>query len=151
MTRSALETVTLYIERIWNEGRDDLIPELCADPIVRHDPNALTSLRHAEQRARIRHNYDELRPVFTWEVLATWKSPRSGANYPSRVKLTSTDPDSHQPVTFLLEPLVADQELTNALGGGPYWEGACRVSDGAGREIGSAYLELTGYAKALSI
>lgn len=70
MTRSALETVTLYIERIWNEGRDDLIPELCADPIVRHDPNALTSLRHAEQRARIRHNYDELRPVFTWEVLA---------------------------------------------------------------------------------
>jgi hypothetical protein len=70
MTRSALETVTLYIERIWNEGRDDLIPELCADPIVRHDPNALTSLSHAEQKARIRHNYDELRPVFTWEVLA---------------------------------------------------------------------------------
>jgi len=70
MTRSALETVTLYIERIWNEGRDDLIPELCADPIVRHDPNALTALSHAEQQARIRHNYDELRPVFTWEVLA---------------------------------------------------------------------------------
>jgi hypothetical protein len=70
MTRSALETVTLYIERIWNEGRDDLIPSLCADPIVRHDPNALTALSHAEQRARIRHNYDELRPVFTWEVLA---------------------------------------------------------------------------------
>lgn len=70
MTRSALETVTLYIERIWNEGRDDLIPLLCADPIVRHDPNALTALSHAEQKARIRHNYDELRPVFTWEVLA---------------------------------------------------------------------------------
>ena len=70
MTRSALETVTLYIERIWNEGRDDLIPALCADPIVRHDPNALTALSHAEQKARIRHNYDELRPVFTWEVLA---------------------------------------------------------------------------------
>jgi len=70
MTRSALETVTLYIERIWNEGRDDLIPELCADPIVRHDPNALTALSHAEQKARIRHNYDELRPLFTWEVLA---------------------------------------------------------------------------------
>lgn len=70
MTRSALETVTLYLEQIWNGGRDDLIPELCADPIVRHDPNALTALSHAEQRARIRHNYDELRPVFTWEILA---------------------------------------------------------------------------------
>lgn len=88
---------------------------------------------------------------FTWEVLDTWKSPRSGARYPAKVKLTSTDPDSHQPVTFVLEPLVADQELTNALGGGPYWEGACRVRDGSGREIGSAYLELTGYAKALKI
>jgi predicted secreted hydrolase len=88
---------------------------------------------------------------FTWEVLAMWKSPQSGARYPSKVKLTSTDPDSHQPVTFLLEPLAADQELTNALGGGPYWEGACRVSDAAGREVGSAYLELTGYAKALKI
>jgi predicted secreted hydrolase len=88
---------------------------------------------------------------FTWEVLATWKSPQSGARYPSKVKLTSLDPDSHQPVTFLLEPLATDQELTNALGGGPYWEGACRVSDGKGREVGSAYLELTGYAKALKI
>jgi len=88
---------------------------------------------------------------FTWEVLETWKSPRSGARYPAKVKLTSVDPDSHQPVTFILEPLVKDQELTNALGGGPYWEGACRVSDGAGQEVGSAYLELTGYAKALKI
>ena len=88
---------------------------------------------------------------FTWEVLNTWKSPRSGARYPAKVKLTSTDPDSHQPVTFLLEPLVADQELTNALGGGPYWEGACRVSDATGHPVGSAYLELTGYAKALKI
>ncbi len=88
---------------------------------------------------------------FTWEVLGIWKSPRSGASYPAKVKLTSTDPDSHQPVTWMLEPLVPDQELTNALGGGPYWEGACRVSDGAGREVGSAYLELTGYAKALKI
>ena len=88
---------------------------------------------------------------FTWAVLATWKSPRSGAHYPSRVKLTSIDPETQRPVAFVLEPLIADQELTNALGGGPYWEGACRVSDDQGHEVGSAYLELTGYAKALKI
>jgi len=88
---------------------------------------------------------------FTWAVLATWKSPRSGARYPARVKLTSVDPETHQAVAFVLEPLAPDQELTNVLGGGPYWEGACRVSDDQGREVGSAYLELTGYAKALKI
>jgi hypothetical protein len=31
------------------------------------------------------------------------------------------------------------------LGGVAYWEGACRVLDDQAREIGSAYLELTGY------
>lgn len=88
---------------------------------------------------------------FTWEVVSTWTSPRSHATYPAKVKLTTTDPDSHASRTFVLEPILADQELTNALGGGPYWEGACKVLDGDGQEAGSAYLELTGYAKALKI
>jgi predicted secreted hydrolase len=86
---------------------------------------------------------------YTWEVQSTWTSPASHAKYPARIRLTTQDPVTHAPVILNLEPLASDQELTNSLGGGPYWEGACRVLDPQGRDLGSAYLELTGYAKAL--
>jgi predicted secreted hydrolase len=88
---------------------------------------------------------------FGWEVLTRWRSPRTGASYPARVRLTTRDPASGGTVRFTLEPLLADQELGGALGGGPYWEGACRVLDESGRDVGSAYLELTGYAGALKL
>ena len=86
---------------------------------------------------------------FIWKVESYWKSPHSGATYPARVRLTTTDPVSGRSVSLEIEPLVADQELANPLGGGPYWEGACRVRNAQGDDIGSAYLELTGYAKVL--
>ena len=87
---------------------------------------------------------------YTWRVQATWTSPHSGAVYPARVRLTTRDPVSGAAVELEIEPLAPDQELTNALGGGPYWEGACRIRDRAGRDLGSAYMELTGYARALA-
>lgn len=86
---------------------------------------------------------------FTMTPTATWRSPVTGAEYPSRIRLTTRDLENDVPVTFFLEPLAVDQELTGALGGIPYWEGACRVRDTQGREIGSAFLELTGYAGSL--
>jgi predicted secreted hydrolase len=88
---------------------------------------------------------------FTWEVLERWQSPQTGANYPSLVRLKTTDPKTSQPIELTIRPLVADQELTGQLGGIPYWEGACRVTDGYGMEVGAAYMELTGYAKALKL
>ena len=86
---------------------------------------------------------------FAWKVEANWKSPRSGATYPSRVRLTTTDPISGSAVALEIDPILADQELANTLGGGPYWEGACRVRNAQGEDIGSAYMELTGYAAPL--
>jgi len=83
---------------------------------------------------------------FTWQVSTAWKSPRDRAEYPARVLLGTVDPATGKPVTFRIEPLVADQELANAPGGGPYWEGACRVLGPSGEAAGSAYMELTGYA-----
>lgn len=68
--RTALEVVTLYNLEVWNKGRFDLIPELCADQIVRHDANTVTVLDLDEQIARIRHNFEELRPTFEPVVLA---------------------------------------------------------------------------------
>lgn len=68
--RTALEVVTLYNLEVWNKGRFDLIPELCADRIVRHDANTVTMLELDEQIARIKHNYEELRPTFEPVILA---------------------------------------------------------------------------------
>ncbi len=82
---------------------------------------------------------------FKMQTQRTWSSPLTGANYPISMKVQTRDPQSGLPVNFLLEPLAENQEIT---GGGnlAYWEGACRIRDDAGKEIGSAYLELTGYA-----
>ena len=91
------------------------------------------------------------RRPFTWEVIDRWTSPATGASYPSRIRVTTTDPATQAAVVLNVEPLVRAQELPGTLGGVPYWEGACRVRDAAGREIGSAYLELTGYAKELKL
>ena len=83
---------------------------------------------------------------FKLEAVSTWKSPTTGANYPVSLRLKTRDPQSHQPVNFLLEPLAQAQELAGASGSLSYWEGGCRVLDEQKREVGSAFLELTGYA-----
>lgn len=86
--------------------------------------------------------------LFLWESAGKWKSPVSGAEYPIPVKLKAVDPESGKTVEWVLEPLFKDQELDGAVSGVPYWEGACRVLQD-GRSVGSAYVELTGYAGAL--
>jgi predicted secreted hydrolase len=89
------------------------------------------------------------RAPFEWTVVETWRSPVTNARYPARVRISTTDPATGAAVAFTIEPLIAAQELPGDLSGIPYWEGACRVRDAEGREVGSAYMELTGYAKAL--
>jgi len=91
------------------------------------------------------------RSDFRWEVLSTWRSPATGAVYPARVKVTTTDPESNATRSFTIEPLLDAQELTGELAGIAYWEGACRVLDEQGRDVGSAYMELTGYAAELKL
>ncbi len=86
---------------------------------------------------------------FKWTMLAHWHSPKSGADYPSLVRLEAINPATGQPETFIIQPYVADQELTGRVGGVGYWEGACRVLNEQNHEIGRAYLELTGYSKSM--
>ncbi|MBC8003359.1 MAG: carotenoid 1,2-hydratase, partial [Opitutaceae bacterium] len=83
---------------------------------------------------------------FQWKSLATWKSPKTGAVYPIRSRLTTVDPATGQSAVFVFEPLAVNQELTGDLGGIAYWEGATRVRNDSGQEIGSAFVEMTGYA-----
>jgi len=69
------------------------------------------------------------------EALNWWKSPKSGASYPSawRMRIPS------QGIDLEIAPRLADQELVT---GFRYWEGAVAVSGSVG---GSGYLEMTGY------
>jgi predicted secreted hydrolase len=81
------------------------------------------------------------------DVLGTWKSPHTAVVYPSgwRLRIPSARLD------LTLTPLVGDQELANTTIGVSYWEGAVAVKDSAsGRRIGEGYVELTGYAGAIT-
>ncbi len=80
------------------------------------------------------------------EPRSPWRSPRTGAEYPSGWNVRTRDPETRRERVLQVEPLARDQELGGEIGEVPYWEGACRVRDEEGREIGSAYVELTGYA-----
>jgi predicted secreted hydrolase len=82
---------------------------------------------------------------FEWTTDRTWKSPATGGVYPVGGRLRTMDPASNRSVTFTLEPLFLAQEIAGTIGGVPYWEGACRVRDATGAEVGSAFVELTGY------
>ena len=81
---------------------------------------------------------------FTIKPIGTWKSPRSGAVYPSVWKLSVPKLALDLRVT----PVIEDQELdTRGSTMIVYWEGACGVSGTAGDTSvrGQAYVELVGY------
>lgn len=79
--------------------------------------------------------------------LGRWKSPKSGATYPSgwRVELPSFN------VRLTMQPLLHDQELvTHGSTNITYWEGACDITGtfGGNPVRGEGYVEMTGYDKA---
>jgi len=79
------------------------------------------------------------------EPLATWKSPHSGAHYPSRWRVLVPS----AALALELSPLLPDQELRTARSTGvTYWEGAIAGTGTAGRfpVALEGYAELTGYA-----
>jgi hypothetical protein len=47
-----------YWEEVSNEGNLELLRELCADPITRHDPGGDTTLSHQEQIDRLQIGID---------------------------------------------------------------------------------------------
>ena len=81
---------------------------------------------------------------FTIKPTGSWKSPRTGAEYPSGWSITSTKLG----IEVEVAPVMQDQELdTRGSTMIVYWEGACTVSgtmNGA-NVMGDAYVELVGY------
>ena len=76
------------------------------------------------------------------EILESWKSPESGARYPSRFRLRLPSEEMELEVA----PLAADQELRAVV---RYWEGAVDVRGvSRGKPVeGEGYIELTGYGE----
>jgi predicted secreted hydrolase len=88
--------------------------------------------------------------AFAAEATGTWTSPHTNGRYPSgwHVRVPG------ERIDLVLVPTLLDQELagTNA-GGISYWEGAVDVRDATApnRTLGAGYVELTGYAGAISL
>jgi predicted secreted hydrolase len=81
------------------------------------------------------------RADFTLEPLENWRSPKTGARYPVRWRISV---DSLH-LTLECATAVPDQELIAGNDPGEtYWEGAVTYS---GRTRGQGYLEMTGYTK----
>ena len=80
-------------------------------------------------------------PGTVFKTLRTWKSPRTGVEYPVSMQVND----------LRLEPLMDDQELdARASTGTIYWEGAVRAFKDK-NEVGRGYLELTGYWKPMKL
>ncbi|MDX1615427.1 MAG: lipocalin-like domain-containing protein [Candidatus Promineifilaceae bacterium] len=79
------------------------------------------------------------------EVLDRWTSPASGAEYPSRWRVTIPQLE----LELEGEPLLADQELNVSTS---YWEGAVRFSGmQAGQPVDAlGYVEMTGYGGSIT-
>jgi len=80
-------------------------------------------------------------PGATFKVLRTWKSPRTGVEYPVSMQVND----------LRLEPLMEDQEFdARAATGTIYWEGAMTAYKGE-NAVGRGYLELTGYWRPMKL
>jgi predicted secreted hydrolase len=81
---------------------------------------------------------------FTLRATGQWRSPRTGATYPSGWMLTVPAAG----LQLAINPLLADQEMNVSY---TYWEGAVDAEGTmAGKPVsGSGYVELTGYAGSL--
>ncbi len=67
-TRTPRELIEIYWDEVYNNGRTELIREVCADPIVRHDPESVTPLSHDEQIERVERSL-RIKPLFTHSIL----------------------------------------------------------------------------------
>jgi predicted secreted hydrolase len=87
---------------------------------------------------------------FRIEVLDRWKSPKSGATYPMKWKVTIPSEE----IELEINPAFQDQELiTNRSTRVTYWEGAAQIRGTLQRKPmeGKGYVEMTGYAGKLNI
>ncbi len=87
---------------------------------------------------------------FQIEVVEKWKSPRSGATYPSRWRIRVIPLN----LDLAVVPSLSDQELiTEKSTRVTYWEGSVSVTGRSGQSpvSGVGYVEMTGYARPFNL
>jgi predicted secreted hydrolase len=87
---------------------------------------------------------------FRVEVLDRWKSPKSGATYPMKWKVTIP----LEEIALEIDPAFQGQELiTNRSTRVTYWEGAAQIRGSFRNKpvSGQGYVEMTGYAGRLNL
>ncbi len=57
MTRTAREVVELYNLVVWNERNFELVEELFADTVIRHDVEEVTTLTHDQAVQRVKDSW----------------------------------------------------------------------------------------------
>lgn len=75
-----------------------------------------------------------------------WRSPATAASYPMEWQLQS--PAGRHTVRALADAQELDSRAST---GTVYWEGLSELLDAQGRRVGLGYLEMTGYASALTL
>jgi len=101
------------------------------------DGGSLTAFQMRDRKGGVHY----AAPGTTFKTLRTWKSPRTGVEYPVSTEVNG----------LRLEPLMDDQEFdARAATGTIYWEGAVTAYKGDAA-IGRGYLELTGYWKPMKL
>ena len=88
--RTPREIIDLYWEEVWNNGNVELIREICADPMTRHEPGETKILDHEAQIARVRGTVESIRPCFSHEILladdrhviSVWNMTSRSEKYP---------------------------------------------------------------------
>jgi len=118
------------------DGRDLMFYRLRGGDGVT-DPFSAGTLVHPDGSVR-RLSPDEVRI----ETLGYWKSPETGARYPSRWRMLLPS----EGLTLEVVPRIANQELRTSI---LYWEGAVGVRGTSRGETveGDGYVELTGYGE----
>lgn len=81
-----------------------------------------------------------------WVPQRHWTSPRTGARYP--VEWVIRTPADFYTVRALVDPQEIDGRQST---GTVYWEGLADLLTSNGQRVGRGYLEMTGYAKKLSV
>jgi predicted secreted hydrolase len=81
-----------------------------------------------------------------WVPQRHWTSPRTGARYP--VEWVIRTPADFYTVRALVDPQEIDGRQST---GTVYWEGLADLLTSNGETVGRGYLEMTGYARKLSI
>jgi predicted secreted hydrolase len=122
-----------------NDGREIMVYRL---RLKDGGVDAHSTLAWIDEKGAVEHRGTD---AYQWREAGHWESPATGAKYPVEVEIRTVDPTTGSPVSYRLAPLLRAQEQTGKLGGTAYWEGACQVLDGDGKEVGSAFLELAGY------